>query len=216
MVLFWLFSVVSHWKKNLVSLKYSIIAERLIIKRFTSWFRFPVMWRELSPKKALWWGRKDIWKRKKKCWLPGLTPFPRNVFNGLPFKVFRNQDCVERFINFFMLKALTLSRTSPSFYMSTVQVFCKHWEKEKLLVTSNFSFFSTVLYLFGEMSAIFIKLEIVVYILFQFGSVWNLSFGKGLNVTGGGGGGGGSWLKWLYLVLKRQKHEKHYDKQRNS
>ena len=38
------------------------------------------------------------------------------------------------------LTCLTLSQTSPVFYLSAVQVFWKHWEKEKLLVTSNFSF----------------------------------------------------------------------------
>ena len=51
------------------------------------------------------------------------------------------------------------------------------WEKEKLLVTSNFSFSHSVFYLFGELSAIFIKFEIVVCQLFQFGSIENLSFG---------------------------------------
>ena len=45
------------------------------------------------------------------------------------------------------------------------------WEKEKLLVTSNFSFSHRVFYLFGELSAIFIKFEIVVCKLFQFGRV---------------------------------------------
>ena len=34
------------------------------------------------------------------------------------------------------------------------------WEKEKLLVTSNFSFSHSVFYLFGELSAIFIKFEL--------------------------------------------------------
>ena len=53
-------------------------------------------------------------------------------------------------------------------------------EKEKLLVTSNFSFSHSVFYLFGELSAIFNELEIVVCKLFQFGRVQNLSFGKGL------------------------------------
>ena len=33
------------------------------------------------------------------------------------------------------------------------------WEKEKLLVTSNFSFPHSVFYLIGELSAIFIKLK---------------------------------------------------------
>ena len=54
-------------------------------------------------------------------------------------------------------------------------------EKEKLLITSNFPFSHSVFYAFGELSAIFIRLTIVVYKLFQFGKVWNLLFGKGSN-----------------------------------
>ena len=45
-------------------------------------------------------------------------------------------------------KGLTLSQTSPGFYMSVAQGFWKHWEKEKLLVTSNFSFSHSVFYTF--------------------------------------------------------------------
>ena len=46
------------------------------------------------------------------------------------------------------------------------------WEKEKLLVTSNFFlFYHCVFYPFGELSTIFIKFEIVVCKLFQFGRV---------------------------------------------
>ena len=45
------------------------------------------------------------------------------------------------------------------------------WEKENLLVTSNFSFSHSVYYLFGELSTIFIKFEIVVCRLFQSGRV---------------------------------------------
>ena len=66
---------------------------------------------------------------------------------------------------------LTLSQTSPGFYTSAVQVFWKHWEKEKLLIRSNFSFSHCVFYLFGELSDIFDKFEIVVCRLFQFGRV---------------------------------------------
>ena len=51
------------------------------------------------------------------------------------------------------------------------------WEKEKLLVTSNFSFSNSVFDLFEDFSAIFIKFEIVVCKLFQFGRVLNFSFG---------------------------------------
>ena len=45
------------------------------------------------------------------------------------------------------------------------------WEKEKLLIMSNFSFFHSVFYPFGELSAIFIKFEIIVCKLLQFGRV---------------------------------------------
>ena len=45
------------------------------------------------------------------------------------------------------------------------------WKKEKLLVTSNFSFSHNIFYPFGELSAIFISLRIVVCKLFQFESL---------------------------------------------
>ena len=54
-------------------------------------------------------------------------------------------------------------------------------EKEKLLVTSNFSFSHSVFYPIGELSAVFTKFKIVVCKLFRIGRVLNLSFGKGLN-----------------------------------
>ena len=57
------------------------------------------------------------------------------------------------------------------------------WEKEKLLAMSNFSFSHSVFYLFEDLSAVFIKSEIVACKLFQFGRVHNLSFGKGLRLN---------------------------------
>ena len=42
------------------------------------------------------------------------------------------------------------------FYMSTVQIFWKHWEKEKLFLTSKFSFSYSVFYCIGKLSTIFI------------------------------------------------------------
>ena len=45
------------------------------------------------------------------------------------------------------------------------------WEKEELLVTNNFPSSHSIFYPFGELSAIFINSEIVVYGFFQFGSV---------------------------------------------
>ena len=48
------------------------------------------------------------------------------------------------------------------------------WEKEKLLITSNFSFSHSVFNSFGELSAIFTKSEIVICKLFHFGKfvIW--------------------------------------------
>ena len=68
---------------------------------------------------------------------------------------------------------LTLTQTRPGFHVSAVQVFWKHCgKKEKLLVKSNFSFFpQCFLPIFIKLSAIFVKFEIVVCKLFQFGRV---------------------------------------------
>ena len=52
-------------------------------------------------------------------------------------------------------------------------------EKEKLLVTSNFSFSYSVFSPFEELPSICIKIEIVICKLFLFGRVKNLLFGKG-------------------------------------
>ena len=51
------------------------------------------------------------------------------------------------------------------------KAFWKHWEKEKLLVTSNFPFSHSVFYQFRELSPIYIEFKIVVCNLFQFGPV---------------------------------------------
>ena len=48
------------------------------------------------------------------------------------------------------------------------------WEKEKLLVRSNFSFSHSVFYPFGELSSNTIKFKIIVCKLFQFGSLQNI------------------------------------------
>ena len=98
-------------------------------------------------------------------------------FSNNVFKKLLSQSCYK-----FGLcgKELTLSQTSPGFYVSAVEVLKTLWEKEKLLVTSNFSFSHSVFIRFGEHSAIFIKFKIVVCKFFQFGRVQNLLFGKGL------------------------------------
>ena len=68
---------------------------------------------------------------------------------------------------------LTLSQTSPSFYVSERQVYWKHCGKKEKLLMSNFSFSHSVFYPFGELSVMFIKFKtkIVVCKLFHLGRV---------------------------------------------
>ena len=72
-------------------------------------------------------------------------------------------------------------QTSPGLRVCCTSLLKTLREKEKLLVTSNFSFSHSVFCPFWELSDIFIKFKIVVCKVFQFGRVQNLSFGKGLN-----------------------------------
>ena len=74
---------------------------------------------------------------------------------------------------------LTLSQTSHGF--TCLSLLKTLWEKEKLLVMSNFSFSHSVFYPVGELSAILIKFKIVICLLLQFRWVQNLLFGNGLN-----------------------------------
>ena len=54
------------------------------------------------------------------------------------------------------------------------------WVKEKLLIMSNFSFSHSVFYSFGKLSAIFIKIKIVVCKTYEFRSLKICHLGKGL------------------------------------
>ena len=64
---------------------------------------------------------------------------------------------------------VTLSQTSRGFYVFSASLSKTLLEKEKLLITSNFSFSHSVFYPFGERSTILIKFEIVVCKFFQVG-----------------------------------------------
>ena len=85
-------------------------------------------------------------------------------------------------LNFFVWSRVNPFQNQPWFlHVCSISLLKTLWEKEKLLITSNFSFYHSVFYLFEELSIIFIKFEIVVCQRFQFGIVKDLSFGKGLN-----------------------------------
>ena len=79
---------------------------------------------------------------------------------------------------------LSLSQTSPGLLrVCSTSLLKTLLKKEKLLVISHFSSPHNVFYSFVDLSTIFVKFEIVVCKLFQFGRVQNLLFGKGLKAS---------------------------------
>ena len=83
--------------------------------------------------------------------LPPFSPLPTLFSKAFFFNPFPNKPWFLRVCSRSLLKTL--------------------WEKEKLLVQSDFFFSHSVFYLFEECSAIFIRFEIGVCKLFQFGRV---------------------------------------------
>ena len=83
----------------------------------------------------------------------------RVIPGQIVFSIIRGTS-VRRFVRkSFARNKLTLSQTSPGFYVSAAVFWKTLREKEKLLETSNFSFSHSVFYLFDKLSAIFIKVE---------------------------------------------------------
>ena len=105
-------------------------------------------------------GRKHCGKRRK-CQLQVFSFFPTifSIFTGL-----LKATNVWKKVNPFPNKPWVLC-------VCNRRVLKTLWEKEKLLVTSNFSFSHNVFYRFGKLSGILIKLYIVICKLFQFGRV---------------------------------------------
>ena len=77
------------------------------------------------------------------------------------------------------IHVLTLSQTKPCCYISAVSLLETLWEKEKLLLMSNFSFSSSVVYSCGELSAVFIKHESVSANSFSLEESTSCRLGKG-------------------------------------
>ena len=93
-------------------------------------------------KRLVFYSIENIGGKRRKCWKPNLFSFSQNGFKSFP--------CQGRYISGLydnglisecLLIVLTLSQTSHGFYVSALLSLLKTlWEKEKLLVTSNFSF----------------------------------------------------------------------------
>ena len=123
---------------------------------------------------------KTLWENEK-CWFPALSTFPIL----LPSLLTINYNIQPPFVSvFFSHKASLYFNPFPNklwlLCVCSTNLLKTLWEKEKLLVTSNFLFSHSVFYPYGELSTTFIKFQIVICKLFQLGKVSNLSFGKGL------------------------------------
>ena len=97
---------------------------------------------------------------KKKTREKDFNPFPNKPLFLRVCKLQEKIDgCTGRFdITEIMFKTeLTLSQTSPVLRVGRKSPLKTLWEKEKLLVTSNFSFSHSVLYPFGNLTSILIK-----------------------------------------------------------
>ena len=79
-----------------------------------------------------------------------------------------------------LFKTLTLSQTTPCFYMFTEQVFEDIVEKGEIALNEQFLLFPQCFLPILKLSAFFVKFEIVVCKLLEFGGIENLSFWKGL------------------------------------
>ena len=143
---------------NLISGQNPAAPNKDNVKNINKWgYIYPIEW------KRLW--------EKQKLLVTSNCSFSHNVFKSCLLVMCQYE--------YLLSNRLTLAQASLGF--CNTSPLKTLWEKEKLLMTSNFSFSHIVFHPLGELSAIFIKFKIVVCKHFQFGRVYNLSFGKGLS-----------------------------------
>ena len=128
-------------------------------------------------------GKQAFWKhcgKRRNCSLRAISPFPSafssRLDNFLPFSsnlklssansLSLEESKICRLVMGYGLGGKLSFNPFPNkpwfLRVCSTSLSKTRWEKEKLLVTSNFSFSHSVFQPFGELSAIFIKFEIVV------------------------------------------------------
>ena len=132
-------------------------------------------------------GKKTLWEKEKLLFTSNF-PFSHSVFKRLVSKGRQKVSLCGNGLNkgsdgecMYALHHMILIYTINPFpnkpwllHVCSKNLLKTLWEKEKLLVMSNYSLSHSVLYPFGKLSAIFTKFKIVVFKLFQFGTVQNL------------------------------------------
>ena len=100
--------------------------------------------------------------------------------NTAIIKIFWSSPCDLELTGFYCI--ITLSQTSPGFYMSAVKVFWKHCGNRRNCSLWAISPFPTLFFTRLENILPHSSIEIVVCKVFEFWQVWKLLFGKGLRV----------------------------------
>ena len=120
--------------------------------------------------------------KRRKCWLPAFSPLP-TCFQKASFLRSLKVRIMWLRVDLVSVKCLANKKkldssnfnpfpNKPWFLrVCSISLLKTLLEKEKLLETSNFSFSHSVFSPFRQLSAIFIKFEIVVCKHFQFGRV---------------------------------------------
>ena len=118
-----------------------------------------------------------LWEKEKLLIMSNFA-FSHRVFQTLLLQKHKNMGLFEKGLRKIFLSssnALNLVNPFPNkpgfLHVCSTCLLITLWEKEKLLVTSNFSFFHCVIYRFQQLSAIFFKFRIVVCKVFKFGRV---------------------------------------------
>ena len=102
---------------------------------------------------------KKLWK-KEKMLVTSIFSFSHNVFNRLLSQGLKSPDCVVRVHPF----------PHKPWFLPVCRTFKNTVRKGEIARSKKGSFSCSVFYPFGELSAIFIKIKIIIYKLFHFGT----------------------------------------------
>ena len=132
--------------------------ERVCIWQFQIWWT----WQKVHSN-----GWKKLWEKEKLVVTSNFS-FSHSVFKRHVLQTRKNQGLFGKGLKSWFIPCVFLNK--PWFWrVCSTSLLKTLWENEKLPLMCNFSFSHNVFYLFEELSAVFIWIEIVVCRLFHFG-----------------------------------------------
>ena len=146
--------------------------ERIFVLSFNPFSNKPwSLWVYSSSPLQTLWGKEKFARNKQFLLFPQcFLPFQRTVHHFHQIQNCRLQTLsIWKSLKFVVWEKLNPFPNKPWFlHVCCTSILKKLWKTEKLLLMSNFSFSPSVFYLYGQLSAIYVKLEIVICNLFQF------------------------------------------------